>query len=80
MVDVPVCSAASVVFDCNPMACSPAGSSVHGILQARILEWVARLSSRGSSKYRDQTTPLPLLLLLLCRKILYPLSHLGSPD
>ena len=32
---------------CNPMDCSPLGSSVHGILQARILEWVAVLFSRG---------------------------------
>ena len=30
---------------CDPMGCSPPGSSVHGILQARILEWVATLSS-----------------------------------
>ena len=35
--------------------CSPPGSSVHGILQARILEWVAIPSSRGSSQPRDQT-------------------------
>ena len=34
---------------CNPMDYSPPGSSVHGILQARILEWVAISSSRGSS-------------------------------
>ena len=34
---------------CNPMDCSLPGSSVHGILQARILEWVVMLSSRGSS-------------------------------
>ena len=34
---------------CNPMACSPPGSSVHGILQARIQEWVAIPFSRGSS-------------------------------
>ena len=40
---------------CNTMNCSPPGSSVHGILQARILEWVALLSSRGSSQPRDQT-------------------------
>ena len=33
---------------------SPLGSSVHGILQARILEWVAMPSSRGSSRPRDQ--------------------------
>ena len=40
---------------CNPMDCSPLGSSVHGILQARILEWVAISSSRGSSRPRDGT-------------------------
>ena len=34
---------------CDPMDCSPPGSSVHGILQARILEWVAIPFSRGSS-------------------------------
>ena len=34
---------------CDPMDCSPPGSSVHGILQARILEWVFMSSSRGSS-------------------------------
>ena len=40
---------------CNPMNCSPPGSSVHGILQPRILEWVAMPSSRGSSWLRDRT-------------------------
>ena len=40
---------------CYSMDCSPPGSSVHGILQARILEWVAMPSSRGSSQPRDQT-------------------------
>ena len=34
---------------CDPVDCSPPGSSVHGILQARILEWVAVPFSRGSS-------------------------------
>ena len=34
---------------CDPMNCSPPGSSVHGILQASILEWVAISFSRGSS-------------------------------
>ena len=38
---------------CNPMDCSPPGSSAHGILHARILEWVAVPSSRGSSRPRD---------------------------
>ena len=40
---------------CNPMDCSPPGSSVHGILQARILEWVAISFSRGSSQPRNRT-------------------------
>ena len=40
---------------CNPMDYSPPGSSIHGIFQARILEWVATSSSRGSSRPRDQT-------------------------
>ena len=40
---------------CDPMDCSLPGSSVHGILQARILEWVAMPSSRESSKPRDRT-------------------------
>ena len=40
---------------CDPVNCSPPGSSVHGILQARILEWVAVPSSRRSSQPRDGT-------------------------
>ena len=40
---------------CDPMGCSPPGSSVQGISQARILEWVAISFSRGSSQPRDQT-------------------------
>ena len=40
---------------CDSMDCSLPGSSVHGILQARILEWVAMPSSRGSSQPRDGT-------------------------
>ena len=39
---------------CNPMDCSPTSSSVHGILQTRILEWLVILFSRGSSQLRDQ--------------------------
>ena len=46
--------ACSVVSICDPMDCSPPGSSVHGILQARILEWVVISSSRASFP-RDQT-------------------------
>ena len=48
---------------CDPMNYSPPGSSVHGILQARILEWVAMPSSRGSSPPRD-VPDLCLLCLL----------------
>ena len=40
---------------CDPVDCSTPGSSVHGILQARILEWVAISFSRGSPRPRDRT-------------------------
>ena len=40
---------------CNTMSCSPPGSSVQGISQARILEWITISSSRGSSRPREQT-------------------------
>ena len=40
---------------CNPMDCTLQGSSVHGIFQARVLEWVDISFSRGSSPPRDQT-------------------------
>ena len=40
---------------CDSMDCSPPGSSVHRILQARILEWIAMPSSRGSSRPKDGT-------------------------
>ena len=40
---------------CDPMDCSLPGSSIHGILQARILEWVAISFSRGSSQPRNGT-------------------------
>ena len=52
---------------CDPMYCSPPGSSVHGILQARILEWVAMPSSRSSSWSRNQTCA-----CFIGRWILYP--------
>ena len=45
----------SRVWLCNPMACSLPGSSFHGIVQARIQEWVAISSSRGSCLPWDQT-------------------------
>ena len=40
---------------CDPMDCHPRGSSVHGILQARVLKWVSMPSSRRSSRATDQT-------------------------
>ena len=59
---------------CNPMDCSLPRSSVHGIFQARILEWVAISFSRGSSWPRDRTW-----VYLHCRQTLYHLSHQGNP-
>ena len=56
---------------CDPKNCSPPGSSVHRILQARILEWFAISYSRGSSPPRQGSNP----GLMLCRQILYHLSH-----
>ena len=55
---------------CNPMDCILPGSSVHGILQARILEWVAFPFSKGSSQPRDRTC-----VSCIVRQILYCLSH-----
>ena len=50
------CVSCSVVSDyLRPHRLGPPGSSVHGILQARILEWVAIPFSKGSSRLRDQT-------------------------
>ena len=40
---------------CEPVDCSPPGVSIHGVLQARILEWVAISFSRGSSQTRNRT-------------------------
>ena len=51
-----VCSVAQLCPTlCDPMDCSPPGSSVHGISQASMLEWVTISSSRGSSQPRDRT-------------------------
>ena len=60
----------------NSSDCSPPGSSVHGILQARILEGVAILFSRGSSRPRDQTH-----VSVSCVSCIgsWSLSHLGIP-
>ena len=52
---VEVLVAQSSLTLCDPMDCNLPGSTVHGILQARTLEWVAIPFSRGSSQPRDQT-------------------------
>ena len=68
-----------VVSDClRPVDCSSPGSSVHGILQARVLEWVATpsLGGVGGGVFPTQGSSLGLLH---CRQILYLLSHQGSP-
>ena len=53
----------------NPMDCNPSGSCVHGIFQARILEWVAIASSESNQH---------LLCLLNCRQILYPFKDISK--
>ena len=60
---------------CNPMDCNRSGSSVHGILQARTLEWVAIPFSRRSSWSKDQTR----ISYISCidRWVLYHWHHLG---
>ena len=62
---------------CNLMDGWPPGSSVHRILQAGILEWVALLSSRGSSRPRDRN----FVSYISCtgRQVLYHWHHLGRP-
>ena len=59
-----------VLSDCESMGCSLPGSSVPGISQARILEWVAISFSRGSSPLWDRT---------YWQADSLPLSHLRSP-
>ena len=56
------------------MGCNPPGSSVHGIFQARILEWVAISFSRGSFPTQGSN-----LRLLPYRQIFYPLGYQGTP-
>ena len=63
---------------CVPMDHSPPGSSIHGILQARILQWVAMPSSRGSSQPRDWTQV--SLCLLHWQAGSLPLAPSGKPN
>ena len=57
---------------CSPMDCSPPGSSIHGIFQARVLEGVAVSFSRGSSRPRDRTQ-----VSRIVGRRFYHLSHQG---
>ena len=59
----------------DPMDCSPPGSSVHGLFQARILEWVAIPFSRGSSQSRDRTW-----VYLHCRQFFTVRATIGSNE
>ena len=63
---VVVWSLSPVQLFCNPMDCSPSGSSVHGIFQARILEWVDVPFSKGNVPTQGSNPN-----LLQCRQILY---------
>ena len=60
---------------CDPMDCRQSSSAIHGISQARILEWVTISLSRRSSQPRNQTTH----VACIARHIL-PLGHLGNPS
>ena len=73
------CHSVKVLLSCvqvfaTPSDCSPQGSSVHGILQARILEWVVIPFSRGSSQYRDPT----LKVSTQCRSPALQVNSLSS--
>ena len=68
---VPAKSLQSCLTHCDPMDCSPPGSSVHGIFRARILECVAISFSRGSSLPRD------LIHVSYIGRRFLPLCHLG---
>ena len=68
-----ICVRRSVMSDCCPMDCSLPGFSVHGILQASILEWVNHSHLQGIFPTQASNPDLH------CRQILYHLSHLESP-
>ena len=69
----PISCKVKVTQSC-PTLCDPMDFTVHGILQARILEWVAFPSSRGSSQPRDRTQ-----VSCTVGEFFYQLSHKGSP-
>ena len=59
---------------CDPMDCSLSGFSVHGIFQARVLEWIAISFSRGSSRPRNRTW-----VSHITGRRFYHLSRQGGP-
>ena len=69
------CLVAKLCLTCDPMDCSPPGSSVHGTSQARMLEWVAISIARGSFQPRDQTH-----IFCTGRKILYRWATREAPS
>ena len=69
--DMSILSCSGVAHSWDPLDCSPPGSSVHGVFQAKILEWVFLLQGI----FPTQRLNLYLLRSLRCRRILYPLSH-----
>ena len=76
-VHVRTCSVAQLCgILCDPMDCSPPGSSVHGISQSRILEWLAIPSSRGSCQPRTEPAS---LRPLHCKWILYSWGTVEAP-
>ena len=76
---VDMCEAAqSCLTLCIPLHCSPPGSSVHGVFQARLLEWAAMPSSKGSSRPRDWPKDRTQVSPVSCtgRKVIYLSCHL----
>ena len=73
---VPAQSLQSCLTLCDPMDCTLPNSSVPGILQARILEWDAKPSSRGSSRLSDQTR---ISCISFPQADSLPLLHQGNP-
>ena len=72
--EVPLFGGSVHVWLCDPMDCSPAGSSVRGILQAKTLEWVVISFCRESSRPRDQTC----ISCLACR--FFTTKPVGKPE
>ena len=65
---------------CDPMNCSPPGSSVYGIFQPRILEWIAMTSSKGSPQSTDQTCVTSVSCVsCIAGGFFTTRCHLGSP-